>query len=74
MLDPHTGTAPSGLASATISGAELATADAYATAAFAMGRGALDWARTIAPYQALLILDDESSFSTAGFPSVEVVA
>jgi thiamine biosynthesis lipoprotein len=68
VLDPHTGSPSSGLASATITGEDLATADAYATAAFAMGRHALDWTRTIAPYQSLLILDDQTAFSTAGFP------
>lgn len=71
VLDPHTGSPPSGLASVSISGRDLATADAYATAGFAMGEGALEWVRTIAPYEAFLILDDETSFSTAGFPSVD---
>ena len=37
VVDPHTGRPPSGLLSVTIIGPELATADAYATAAFAMG-------------------------------------
>ena len=37
VRDPHTGDAPSGVLSVTICGPELATADAYATAAFAMG-------------------------------------
>src|SRR4051794_8690071 len=37
ILDPHTGRRPTGLLSVTVVGADLATADAYATAAFAMG-------------------------------------
>ena len=37
VLDPHTGEAPRGILSVTITGPDLATADAYATAAFAMG-------------------------------------
>ena len=40
VLDPHTGAPPVGVASVTIAGGELATADAYATAAFAMGADA----------------------------------
>jgi thiamine biosynthesis lipoprotein len=37
VWDPHTGRPPSGILSVTIVGRELATADAYATAAFADG-------------------------------------
>ena len=37
IVDPHTGAPPSGLLSVSIAGPDLATADAYATAAFAMG-------------------------------------
>jgi len=37
VLDPHTRRAPEGVLSVTITGPVLATADAYATAAFAMG-------------------------------------
>jgi thiamine biosynthesis lipoprotein len=36
-LDPHTRRAPAGVLPVTIAGPVLATADAYATAAFAMG-------------------------------------
>ena len=44
VVDPHTGRAAERLLSVTIAGPDLATADAYATAAFAMGaaRAALD--------------------------------
>ena len=37
VIDPHTGRSPHGLASVTVVGTDLAVADAYATAAFAMG-------------------------------------
>ena len=37
IVDPHTGRPPRGVLSVTVLGPELATADAYATAAFAMG-------------------------------------
>ena len=39
VVDPHTGRPPHGVLSVTIVGPDLATADAYATAAFAMGLG-----------------------------------
>ena len=39
IRDPRAAAAPAGLLSVTITGPELPTADAYATAAFAMGRG-----------------------------------
>src|SRR5581483_11560044 len=37
VLDPHTGAAPRDVLSVTITGPDLAVADAYATEAFAMG-------------------------------------
>jgi FAD:protein FMN transferase len=69
ILNPHTRTPPAGIASVTITGPELATADAYATAAFAMGSLALAFTPTIAPYEALMILTDGSVWSTPGFPT-----
>jgi thiamine biosynthesis lipoprotein len=68
IVDPHTGLPPVGLLSVSIVGPDLATADAYATAAFAMGRKGPAWTATLAPYQALSILDDDTVLSTAGFP------
>jgi thiamine biosynthesis lipoprotein len=68
VLDPHTGAPPGGILSATISGPDLATADAYATAAFAMGaRVAPHWVARLRDYGALLILDDERVLSTPSF-------
>lgn len=43
VLDPHTGRPPTGVLSVTIAGRDLATADAYATAAFAMGERGPAW-------------------------------
>jgi thiamine biosynthesis lipoprotein len=69
ILDPHSGLPPSGLLSVTITGDDLATVDAYATAAFAMGELAPQWISTLRGYEALCILPDETSLMTAGFPS-----
>jgi thiamine biosynthesis lipoprotein len=71
VLDPHTRRAPEGVLSVTITGPSLACADAYATAAFAMGRRGADWtARLRGGYEAMTILADETVLSTRGFPSV----
>ena len=55
----------------TITGPDLATADAYATAAFAMGaERAPHWTARLRGYQALTILADGRVLSTPGFPGV----
>jgi thiamine biosynthesis lipoprotein len=43
IRDPHTGRIPGGLRSVTVIGPTLALADAYATAAFAMGDQGIGW-------------------------------
>jgi thiamine biosynthesis lipoprotein len=43
IVDPRTGEAATGIASATVIGVDLGVTDAYATAAFVMGRDALGW-------------------------------
>jgi thiamine biosynthesis lipoprotein len=68
IVDPHTGAPPTGLLSASIAGPDLATADAFATAAFAMGEEGAAWSATRRPYESFVILADERSFSTPGFP------
>jgi thiamine biosynthesis lipoprotein len=68
VLDPHTLHPPSGVLSVTITGPELGTADAYATAAFAMGEAGPMWtARLGRGYEAMTILADGRVLSTAGF-------
>jgi thiamine biosynthesis lipoprotein len=67
ILDPHRGLPPSGVLSVTIAGPDLGTADAYATAAFAMGAGGPDWTLGIAPYEAMTVLADERVLVTPGF-------
>jgi thiamine biosynthesis lipoprotein len=76
VLDPHTGRAPAGILSVTVTGPDLATADGYATAAFAMGTPrVLHWtARLRGGYQALTILADGNVFTTPGFPAAAPVA
>jgi thiamine biosynthesis lipoprotein len=67
VLDPHTGRPPAGVLSVTITGSELATADAYATAAFAMGGDAPAWCATLEDHDAMVITDEPRVIMTAGF-------
>jgi thiamine biosynthesis lipoprotein len=67
IVDPHTGRPPEGLLSVTVVGPELATADAYATAAFAMGAGGPAWTATLSGYEAMCITADHRVLSTPGF-------
>ena len=69
VIDPHTRRPPVGVLSVTITGPELATADAYATAAFAMGEAGIHWTARLHGYEAMTILTDERVLSTPGFPS-----
>jgi FAD:protein FMN transferase len=69
VWDPHSGRAPVGILSVTVVGPELAIADAYATAAFAMGpERAPHWTARLQGYEAMTILADETVFKTGGFP------
>jgi thiamine biosynthesis lipoprotein len=68
VVDPHTGLPPQGVLSVTIVGPDLATADAYATAAFAMGVEGPEWTRRLRPYEAMTITGDGKVLSTASFP------
>jgi len=69
VIDPHTRRPPVGVLSVTITGPELATADAYATAAFAMGEAGIHWTARLHGYEAMTILADERVLLTPGFPS-----
>lgn len=73
IADPHTGLPPRGLLSVTVTGPELGSADAYATAAFAMGSGGPAWLTALpVGYEALAITSDERILSTPGFPRGEL--
>jgi thiamine biosynthesis lipoprotein len=69
VWNPYSGCAPRGILSVTIVGPELGTADAYATAAFAMGpERAPHWTARLVGYEAMTILADETVLKTGGFP------
>src|ERR1700727_1758399 len=68
IIDPHLGRPASGLASLTVVGPSLSLADAYATAAFAMGPArARDWTESLPGYQAYAITEAGETWQTAGF-------
>ncbi len=69
VFDPHTSLPPAGVLSVTITGPDLATADAYATTAFAMGTRAAQWTATLDGYEAMTILADGRVLLTQGFPA-----
>lgn len=66
VLDPHTGRAPEGPVAVTVVGSRLSVVDAYATAAFARGPGALAWLRGIPGLSGLVVDDTVTVF---GVPS-----
>jgi FAD:protein FMN transferase len=71
VLDPHTGLPSQGLLSVTVTGPDLAVADSYATAVFAMGYPrALGWSED--GYAVFGITEHEGTWRTPGFPAAEI--
>jgi len=69
IINPRTGQPAVGLASITVVGAGLAAADAYATAAFAMGPAARDWVESLDGCEAFAITPAGATWQTSGFRS-----
>ncbi|MDQ6928723.1 MAG: FAD:protein FMN transferase [Actinomycetota bacterium] len=67
IVDPRTGQPATGLASVTVVADDLATADAYSTAIFALGRDGVDWLRGHPDVDAMAITDERQVFTTKGF-------
>jgi thiamine biosynthesis lipoprotein len=67
VVNPHSGRPPKGVLSVTVLGPDLAIADAYATAAFAMGLAGPAWTASLAGYDAMTILDRGQVLYTPGF-------
>ncbi len=73
IVNPLTGEPPAGLASITLAGPSLALADAYATAAFAMGPAlARDWTESLDGYEAYAITETGDTWQTTGFAAYTV--
>jgi thiamine biosynthesis lipoprotein len=71
VLNPRTGKPAHGLRSVTVVGADLSMADAYATAALAMGEAGIAWLaqRAADGYQSAVVTDDGRAFSSADLPA-----
>jgi thiamine biosynthesis lipoprotein len=67
VVDPRSGRRPEGLLSVTIVGPDPALADAYATAAFAMGADGPAWAAGLEGYDAMCITADRRVLTTENF-------
>jgi thiamine biosynthesis lipoprotein len=72
VLDPHTGAPATGLRSVTVvtgvDRLDLGTADAYATAAFAMGRSGAAWLARRGDLECAVVTADGRAFTTPGLP------
>lgn len=66
IVDPRTGSPPDGLLSVTVVGPDLAAADAYATAAYAMGIDGAGWCAGLDGYDAVVIRSDDIVLTTPG--------
>jgi thiamine biosynthesis lipoprotein len=69
LLDPRTQAAPEDVLSVTVVGPDLGSADAYSTAAFALGLDGPQWTLGLDGYEAMTILADERVLRTPGFPA-----
>lgn len=68
IFEPHTGQPATNLASATVVGPDLATADAYATALYAAGPAGLRWFTPAGGYRALTLDHQLTATFTDGLP------
>ena len=71
VIDPHSGEPVKALRSVTVTGPDLALADAYATAAMAMGLDGLLWLAALADtgYDSAAVTADGHTYRSDGFPA-----
>jgi thiamine biosynthesis lipoprotein len=74
VIDPHTGRAAIDLASVTVIGPDLTSADVYATAAVAMGRDAPAWLRGLAGYHSYVVDAGGNEWSSPGLVDLRAAA
>lgn len=72
IVDPATGAPAADLASLTVVGERLTMADAYATAAFAMGHRARAWVEGLPGYEAMAVAADGGTWASSGFAAYDV--
>ncbi len=71
VIDPHRGVPATALRAVTVTGPDLGIADAYATAALAMGLPGLSWLATLRGYESAAVTEDARAFRSTGFPAVQ---
>jgi thiamine biosynthesis lipoprotein len=71
IAGPDRRAAPGAFASVTVVGPRLAEADAFATAAFAMGERARDWLATVPDYRGFAICPDGRTWTTGRWGDAE---
>jgi thiamine biosynthesis lipoprotein len=67
IRDPRTGRPPAGVMAVTVVGPDLGSADAFATAAFALGAAGPAWTAGLRGYEAMTIVPGDRVRSTPGF-------
>ncbi len=70
VVDPFTSKPARGLRSVTVAGPDLGVADAYATAAVAMGAAGTAWLATLVGYESAVVSDDAHFYCSDGLPVV----
>ena len=68
VVDPFTGDPVSYLRSVTVTGDDLGIADAYATAAMAMGKRGLPWLATLDGYECAVVTESGDAFRSDDLP------
>jgi thiamine biosynthesis lipoprotein len=68
VVDPRTGRPAGVLRSVTVVGRDLGVADAYATAAVAMGAAGLGWLAQLADHECAAVPENGQAFISAGLP------
>jgi FAD:protein FMN transferase len=70
VIDPRRGVPARELCSVTVVGSDLGVADAYATAALAMGAAGPDWLARLDGHESAVITSDGRCFRSEGLPTV----
>lgn len=70
VIDPYTGKPADFLCSVSVTGPSIALADAYATAALAMGERGIGWLGTLRGYESAVITATGDAYRSDGFPVV----
>jgi FAD:protein FMN transferase len=70
VLDPFTGSPVSHLRAVTVTGPDIALADAYATAAMAMGRRGPAWLAALDGYECAIVTEDGEALRSDRLPTV----